>query len=339
MKKLFIHSPIFRLLSPMFSGFIIYFLILLVNNNIEQLLEQFIGEELYFCVILSYTTQEFSRVLIVLFKRVPKLKKTLYNLIAQILLSVLLCIGMVTLFTQLYFTYFVGYSITIEELYLFNSIYVFITLIYISLFISHQYLYKINTERMTYEAIAKENIEHDFVEFKRGINPNLLIESFEALIVLIHQNKELADDFIDHLATIYRYILSSKKQQLISVNEEILVLEELEALFNKLPYRTINLTKEIEQDFLMVPGTLLYVLESIVRNTIVSNEIALEVLIKENGNTIEISYKHKDKLSTSFLTNELKEMSRVLQVYSDEALSVNETENQRIITIPKLQIQ
>lgn len=323
----------------MFSGFIIYFLILLVNNNIEQLLEQFIGEELYFCVILSYITQEFSRVLIVLFKRVPKLKKTLYNLIAQILLSVLLCIGMVTLFTQLYFTYFVGYSITIEELYLFNSIYVFITLIYISLFISHQYLYKINTERMTYEAIAKENIEHDFVEFKRGINPNLLIESFEALIVLIHQNKELADDFIDHLATIYRYILSSKKQQLISVNEEILVLEELEALFNKLPYRTINLTKEIEQDFLMVPGTLLYVLESIVRNTIVSNEIALEVLIKESGNTIEISYKHKDKLSTSFLTNELKEMSRVLQVYSDEALSVNETENQRIITIPKLQIQ
>ena len=69
MKKLFVHHPLFRLLSPLFSGFIVYLLILLINNNVEQLQEQFLGEELYVCIGLSFIIQELARLLLVLFKK------------------------------------------------------------------------------------------------------------------------------------------------------------------------------------------------------------------------------------------------------------------------------
>ena len=92
--------------------------------------------------------------------------------------------------------------------------------IYILLYISHQYLYKVNTEKLTQEQLIKQNIEDDFKQFKRGINPDLLFESLEALLVLIKNDKEKSDDFIDHLATIYRYILSGRERQLVPFNEE-----------------------------------------------------------------------------------------------------------------------
>jgi len=43
MRKLFIHHPLFRLLSPLFSGILVYLLLLLINNNIGQLQEAFLS--------------------------------------------------------------------------------------------------------------------------------------------------------------------------------------------------------------------------------------------------------------------------------------------------------
>ena len=84
MRKLFIHHPLFRLLSPIFSGVVVYLLILLLNNNVEQLQEQFFGEELYICIGLSYLIQEFSRLLLILFKKLPQVKSTFIQLIFQV---------------------------------------------------------------------------------------------------------------------------------------------------------------------------------------------------------------------------------------------------------------
>ena len=61
MNKLFIHNPLFRIISPLCSGILIYLLILLINNNVSQLKETFLGQELYVCIGLTYLIQEYSR--------------------------------------------------------------------------------------------------------------------------------------------------------------------------------------------------------------------------------------------------------------------------------------
>jgi len=58
MKKLFIHHPLFRLLSPLFSGLVVYILLLLINNDIDQLYEEFLTQELYVCIALTFLIQE-----------------------------------------------------------------------------------------------------------------------------------------------------------------------------------------------------------------------------------------------------------------------------------------
>ncbi|MCF2875102.1 MULTISPECIES: histidine kinase [unclassified Tenacibaculum] len=338
MKKLFIHKPLFRLLSPVFSGAVIYLLILLVNNNVSQLQEQFLGEELYVCIGLSYIVQEFSRILLILFKKVPKLESILLNIGLQIIVSLFLCIIIVSVSITVYYKQVLGFSPNSEELWLFNSVFSVVTLIYILLFISNQYLHKTNTEKLFKEQEIKQIIEADFIDFKQGINPKLLFESLEVLLILIQQEKNKADDFIDYLATIYRYILSSNKKQLVAIEEEIEIVNELINLFNYLPYRNIVLINEIASNFLTVPKSLLFVIEQIVRTTITSS-LTLEIFLKEEENYWVIEYSPNDKITTQFKPENLKEIERVFSIYSTYEIQIEETSAMRKILLPKLTIE
>lgn len=338
MKKLFVHNPLFRLLSPVFSGIIVYLLILLVNNNVQQVYEQFLGKELYVCIGLSYIIQEFSRLLLLLFKRFLVLKNSLFQFLAQIIISMLLCVVLVTVCISFYYDNFVGFSPNNEELWMFNSIFSIVTLIYVLLFISHQYLYKINTEKLSQELLIKQNIQDDFQNFKAGINPNLLFESFEALLVLIKQDKEKADDFIDYLSTIYRYILSSKKEQLVAVNDEVLHTQELVKLFNELPYRDIEINSIIKNDFLIVPRSLLFLVEQIVRSTIISPNVKLVLTLEEKKDFLAVSYVHNDKITEQFTFESLAEIKRIYKVYANKNIQLKEEDKQRTILFPILTI-
>lgn len=337
MKKLFVHQPLFRIFSPVFSGVIVYLLVLLINNNIGQIQEQFLGEDLYIFIALSYVIQESVRLLLWLLRRKKIAPNSVLEIITQIVLSVLLCIVIVTLTMTNVYKYLVGYSANFEELLVFNSIFVVISLIYVLLFVSHQYLYKINTEKLTYEKLIRQNIEDDFLQFKRDVNPQLLFDSLESLLILIEKNKEDSEEFIDHLSIIYRYILSKKDKQLVSVHDELKVSKELEAIIKELPVKSINLVSNIVSEFLIVPGSILLLLELISRTTINSNN-SLEISLKEKEEDFIISYVMNDKLQTEFNLELISQLNQVYGVYSDRNIQIKTRDNIREVVIPRLVI-
>lgn len=336
MKRLFIHHPLFRLLSPVFSGIVVYLLIILFSNDVGQLQEQFLGEDLYVCIGLSYIIQEVSRLLIVVFKKLPIYRSTILTIILEVVFSIILTVGIVTTAITLYYKHVVGFSVTSDDLWMFNSVFSVITVIYILLYISHLYLYKMNSERLQLEEQIKQHIEEDFHEFKRGINPELLFESFEALLVLINNDHERADDFIDYLATIYRYLLSSREKQLVAIGDELQVLIEFEKLMNSLPYRSLQIDQKLSTDFLVVPGALLSVIEKIVKETIVSKEIHLVIHISESETHVILNYKYQDKIQSRFGMDQLDEIVRVYKIYNMLDIELTETEIERSLSIPKL---
>ena len=174
MKKLFVHHPLFRLLSPLFSGTLVYLLILLINNNIVQLQETFLGQELYVCIGLAYLIQEFSLFSLLFFERLQRPQSFVLKMIVQLVISLIMTMVLVSLAMYFYFKYILQYTPNIRELYIFNAIFIFITIVYLTLYISHHFLYKINTDKIENEVLAKNAIEEDFSQFKRGINPDLL---------------------------------------------------------------------------------------------------------------------------------------------------------------------
>ena len=341
MKRLFIHHPLFRLLSPLFSGIVVYLLILLINNNVAQLQEQFLGEELYVCIGLSFIIQEFSRLLLIVFNTFLRKMPLIAGLIVQVFTSLLLCVVLVTAAIRLYYKNVLGFSPNSEELWLFNSIFCTVTLIYILLHISHQYLYKVNTKKLDNELFQKQLIEDDFIQFRADINPELLFNSFEALIVLIRkqQKQDKVDDLIDYIATTYRYILSGKERQLVPVEEELQALDQLMHLINELPYRNVSIQTSVKSGFLCVPGSLLKLLEHIVRSTISSAEIPIVIMLSETKETLDIQYYHNDMVNKSLDLKDIEDLRHVYSIYSVHAITIRENENTRTISIPKLEIK
>ena len=338
MKKLFIHNALFRLLSPLFSGTLVYLLILLINNNIGQLQEAFLGQELYVCIGLAYLIQEYARLSLLIFEKIKKPTSLLFRFVLQLLTSVGVCIALVSLAMYLYFYFILGYSPNNRELLIFNSIFAVITLIYVVLYTSHQFLYKVNTERLARELAAKEGIEADFREFKRGINPELLFESLEALLVLMKKQPEKAEQLSDEFSTVYRYLLSKRMRELVPLETELNALKSLADLLNYLPYRKMKLIVGEKLETWVVPGSLLFLAERIIRSTIPSKEEEIQLNILENNEQILIKYEPEETLRGSLGIENLEDIALNYSFYSNHPIRLFEEPPYKIIELPKLSL-
>lgn len=336
MKKLFVHHPLFRLLSPLFSGTLVYLLILLVNNNIGQLQEAFLGEELYVCIGLAYLIQEYSRLSLVLFERLKLRISYFWKLVVQVASTLVIGIVLVTGAMYAYFKMMLAYTPNTKELVIFNSIFSMITLIYLVLYVSHGFLYKVNTERVAQEIAEKERVEEDFQEFKRGVNPELLFESLESLLVVMKRDPEKAEQLSDHFSSVYRYILAKKNRELVRLSEEMDVLQELLSLLSCLPYRKIGLDAFKGEETWVVPGSLLTIVERIMRSTIPTATHQLTLNLLETRGSLRLQYRPEEVLRKRFTNETLGDIARNYRFYSDRSVHIVEEHPFKIIEIPKL---
>ena len=67
-----------------------------------------------------------------------------------------------------------------------------------------------------------------------------------------------------------------------------------------MPYRSISLQNNTKNNFLIVPGSLLFLIEQIVRTSIISSDVKLQLEINEVEEFIEVSYNPNDKITDKF---------------------------------------
>src|SRR6185295_7519979 len=116
MKKLFIHNTVFRICAPMLYGVLVYLLILLVNNNLNDLLKIYSNKELYVCIALSYLSFESIRLTIILLaKQLGKIPRK-YRAVVQTVVSLSVSLLIVYLGVFTYFKWVEGYSVGWYEL-------------------------------------------------------------------------------------------------------------------------------------------------------------------------------------------------------------------------------
>ncbi|PRX54825.1 histidine kinase [Flagellimonas meridianipacifica] len=338
MKKLFVHHPLFRLLSPLFSGALVYLLILLINNTIEDLNTNFFTQELYVCIGLAYIIQEAARIIIVLFNRLRQPNSFWVKSILHLGTTLLITVGLVTLTMYLYFTQVLSYTPNYLELLIFNSIFCAIAVFYVLLYISNQFLHRVNTEKLEKEELARVRMEEDFIAFKRDINPALLMESLEAILVLMKKDADEAESLTEDFASVYRYILSSKKKEIVNIKEELVVLKTFIEVLNRLPFREIKLSIHDLEDTWVVPGSLLYICEGIVRSSISSDLESISVELKEEGNNIVLKYSHEEKLNKTFNISDLKMIVRSYSHFTSDSLEMYQDDAVKTIKLPKIQL-
>ena len=336
MTRLFIHHPWFRLLGPLFSGTLVYLLILLINDAVLFIQEDFLSQELFVCIGLAYLCQEFSRVSLRMFERLKWPSSFVWRVLFQLLLTLVLTVILVTSAVYFYFIHILYYEPSGRELFVFNSIFSFITFLYVVLYLGHYFLYRKNTQKLAAEEQEKQRIENDFSVYLRGIHPELLFESLEAMLVTMKENPDAAEALSDDFSSVYRYVLSKRKREMVPLDEELAVTQTLVRLLNQLPHRKITLKKGKKKTTHVVPTALLQLVETIVRTTIPRAKKALSIHIEEKEEYLEVTYTPEEKLQESLTKEAIADLAKAYQFYSNSPIQIIEEHHQKIIQLPKL---
>ena len=336
MRGFFLQRPIFRLLTPIVLGAIAYVLILLVNNNIMQLQAYFLGEELYFCLGLAVLVQETCWLSLAALRQLKEQEGLVRMIVRRCLLALFLVILLVSLALWIYYAKVLGFRPALGEILMFAGVFSFLAGLLLSLWVSHFLLNLDNQASIAAEQALKNHILADFNQFKEGINPELLFESLETLIVCLHTNKDQADDLLDRLSTVYRYVLGSRRKELVHISEELEVLQELLELFQLLPHRKIAWVANQAPTGHLIPGTLLHVVELIIRTSIVMEERALSLRMSVEEGYYVLHYRCMERLQNRLSNGRLESLRQRYGVFTENLLRLEEQDGEKQIYIPIL---
>ncbi|HYG02514.1 MAG TPA: histidine kinase [Chryseosolibacter sp.] len=342
MKKYFIHHVLFRVLAPPIYGVLLYLLILLINNNVGQVDELFTNEEVYICIVLTYVSFESMRLIIVLMNRFLGDKYDSVRVPIQLLLTAALSVALVLTCLHLYFNYVLGFSPGMSQVTVFGVLYGSTAFLYNVLYFSNYYLQKENTVRLAAEKNHRDVLETEIIEFKNDINPDLLYESLENLINLIYKDVDAADEYIDSLASAYRYVLSNRQQELVPVSLELDAAKNVIRLLNEKYFgqlRFESLLSEDEMDTLLIPGTLPIIVECIARNTIVSRFEPLIIRCYLEDDYITLQSKLNDRLIEHRGTDiALQKLQKSYALYSDQPMIRVKAYEENNIKLPVIRL-
>ncbi|WP_299362925.1 histidine kinase [Winogradskyella sp.] len=340
MKQLTSQHIIYRLVSPIFIGIIVYVLLLLLNNDLDQVRNSFLGEELYVCIILVYLNQELLRMCLLKYLKYHSKKGIYYCFIVGIVLALVLSTIIISALIYVYYKVFLEFAPSFGEIVAFNTIFCCFALIYGLVFIAQYFIdsyYQRGLELEIQDKLAADEALKDFV---KEINPDLLFECFEEIVILMHKNElNTADHIIDLLAINYRYLLQNKRQELVPIKEELVALNRFIELINTLPYRAVKLKTDLSTDFLCVPSSLVKMMNTIIRNSIVTNKVELTLHLYEANDYIGIQYNPIDRINQAIKIEDFAHLNYVYEMYSARVISMETKAEYREIKIPKIVLE
>lgn len=346
MKKIvFINNPLFRVLCPPLYGVLVYLLILMANDNISQLQENFFSQEVWLCIGLAFLLSEGMRLIINSLNRYYPAENRLQNrIIIQLVSNALYSIVMVSIVIAIYFIYVLGYSNFTVELMLLNVIYLISCFLYNLLYFGYLYLNIQNSAKLEKENMKTKNLEFQLQSFKNEVNPNLLYSSLETLISLIHTSAEESEVFIDKLSDVYRYLLDNKQNEFNSLQDEIKSVDNLIYLLNVRESGTITFSANMEgheMDKKIVTGTLARLVEFVAGNTIISENQPLEIscYIEQDGEYLVLQHQLNEKLiKPPHLEDGFKDVQRTFTFFSDKPVMEVKAYGECFLKIPIMNV-
>lgn len=190
------------------------------------------------------------------------------------------------------------------------------------------------------ERLERESLQHQFDALKGQVNPHFLFNSLNTLSALIGDDQDKAEEFVEDLAKIYRYILQASKTELVPVQAEFNFLHTYARLLGARYGESLHIIEpEPYVGELLVPPLVLQVL--------IDNAIKFNTMSKAKPLTIKIEIAFSQRI---MVQNNIQSKVRALgtdqgglagirvkyHALSNRELRVEETAEYFTVTIPLL---
>lgn len=342
--KLFYNNPVFRILAPTMIGTLIYLLILMFFDSLDMLADNFFSRELLFVIGLTYLVLELNRLIVIIFNSISSLEeKIVLRIILQYIIAIVITSVIIAGVLYLYFIYIEGFSTIQTELITFNALFLLVVIFYLLFFFSIIYLNRQNLSKVGKEEVLRENLEIELQTFKNQINPDLLFQSLEIIISVLHSNKKHADNLIENLSKTYRYTLDNKHNDLVPLSEELNSLIPLSEIYKSKYCDAFGIEMIVapeSKSMNIIPGTLNLLLENALTENIVTESLPLVFKVKTVENRLIVEYLLNEKISVNQKSNtRLDFLCKAYAYYSSTGLETLITDDTKTIKVPLLEIE
>lgn len=136
------------------------------------------------------------------------------------------------------------------------------------------------------EKLKQQNTQSQLEALRNQINPHFLFNSLNTLASLIPEDPKSAIDFVHKLSHVYRSVLDLKEKTIVTLDEELVYLDNYIYLLKTRFGDNIQFEIEIQsacKTCYLVPLSLQMLLENAIKHNIVSQKRPLLVSIKNEG--------------------------------------------------------
>lgn len=190
------------------------------------------------------------------------------------------------------------------------------------------------------EKLERLALQNQFDALKGQVNPHFLFNSLNTLSSLISADQQQAEDFVEDLARIYRYMLQAAKTELIPLHTELSFLTVLVRLLKVRYHDGLHIIQPASapQDLLLPPLSLQILVDNAIHyNTLsASKPLVVRIELTENRSlrvTNDIQARHRT-FSTSHVG--LRGLAAKYETLTSREVAVEQSAGSFTVTIPLL---
>lgn len=176
------------------------------------------------------------------------------------------------------------------------------------------------------DRMEKEKARFQLEALRSQVNPHFLFNSFNTLIELIEENKDLAVAHVEQLSDLFRSILQVRDKDLIPLHEEMDLLENYFALEERRFGPAIELHMDIptdRRDHLIPPLTLQLLVENAIKHNVASVQEPLVMSITVVGDRIVVRNPYRPRTGVPSTGFGLDSIGKRYKAFTKEAVQVD----------------
>lgn len=349
-----------RFLLPFPIGVVVYVLILLVFDTLNQFSSNFFSQEVGVTVLFAFILMEVLRVLLnIIDKRIPVIARLAgeneeviagrgmthsMRIILLPFISLLASVVVITPLVSVYFYFVLIISDFNTELIVFNGVYGVVAILYGVIHVSTTFLAVHKQIHYKQEKELRRGMESDLEKFKMQINPQLLYDGLENLISIVHAKPRMAERFVNQLSKIYRYNLDNRHVEFVDLQKELELSQSLLYLLNIKYANSITLEHHLPKEWLhrqIIPCTISALIQELVNKTIINEFQPLRISLETKADELYFVCNHNPKIGLN--GNSEWNLSLINNAYAffndNKQLEITQINQQLYINIPLFEIE
>jgi sensor histidine kinase YesM len=189
------------------------------------------------------------------------------------------------------------------------------------------------------ELIEQMSMEQEFENLKSQINPHFLFNCFNTLSSLIQEDKKEAENFLDELSKVYRYLLKNNESSVSTVEKELQFIQSYYRLLKTRYGSGLRLSIDIDKryhSYLLPSLSLQLLVENAVKHNIVSRlqPLVIEILTAAGNKLVvnnNLQRKQLTKTSTRIGLNNIRAKYKLMK---QDGFQIVEGENNFMVVLP-----